>query len=178
MDDLEEDTLLNTISGVPDDAGEWPPFTDVTVGEQLLSHHNPTNDDDEDADDGSERKMIVTDQEQGVLSRMQYYTRKALLEDIAALQSSTSIWLASNISLIGRHQQFIQEGCFLWELIHPQINLDEMERDGEGDGEGDDGMVESSDIPTSSSVFGYPIWNPNGRYIVKLFYDGKWRMIQ
>ncbi|KAF4654059.1 hypothetical protein FOL46_008896, partial [Perkinsus olseni] len=112
-------------------------------------------------------------QEQGILSRMQYYTREALLEDVAALQSSTSIWLASNISLIARHQQFIQEGCFLWELIHPQINLDEMERDGEGDGEGDDGM-----IPTSSPVFGYPIWNPNGRYIVKLFYDGKWRMIQ
>ncbi|KAF4707433.1 hypothetical protein FOZ63_023267 [Perkinsus olseni] len=171
MEDLEEDTLVNTISGVPDDAGEcWPSYTDVTVEEQLLSHHNTTNHQDA-ADDGSERKMIVTEQEQGILSRMQYYTRKASLEDVAALQSSTSIWLASNISLIARHQQFIQEGCFLWELIHPQINLDEMERDGEGD----DGMAESSDIPT---VFGYPMWNPNGRYIVKLFYEGKWRMIQ
>jgi len=55
--------------------------------------------------------------------------------------------IASQLAVIGEHTRLIPGGFFLWELIYPQ---------------GGDGM---------------PLFNPHGKYIVKLFVQGLWRQV-
>jgi hypothetical protein len=55
--------------------------------------------------------------------------------------------IAAQISIIGEHGRLLPKGCFLWELIYPQ-NEDAM-----------------------------PLYNPHGKYVVKLFVHGQWREV-
>jgi hypothetical protein len=55
--------------------------------------------------------------------------------------------IAAQISIIGEHGRMLPKGAFLWELIYPQ---------------NEDGM---------------PLYNPHGKYIVKLFVHGQWREV-
>eukprot|EP00746_Dinoflagellata_sp_MGD_P151409 gnl/MRDRNA2_/MRDRNA2_83019_c0_seq1.p1 gnl/MRDRNA2_/MRDRNA2_83019_c0~~gnl/MRDRNA2_/MRDRNA2_83019_c0_seq1.p1 ORF type:complete len:1373 (+),score=373.82 gnl/MRDRNA2_/MRDRNA2_83019_c0_seq1:96-4214(+) len=55
--------------------------------------------------------------------------------------------ICSQILLVGEHAKFIPQGQFLWDLIFPQ---DES---------------------------GTPLYNPNGKYCVKLFIQGAWRQV-
>jgi hypothetical protein len=55
--------------------------------------------------------------------------------------------IAAQFATIGEHRKFMTRGSFLWELIYPQ---------------GADGM---------------PLFNPHGKYVVKLFVHGCWRMV-
>lgn len=55
--------------------------------------------------------------------------------------------IASQMCVIGEHFRMMPKGFFLWELIYPQ---------------NEEGM---------------PIYNPHGKYIVKLFVQGKWREV-
>lgn len=57
-------------------------------------------------------------------------------------------WLLSQIMLIADNAPFFPDGQFLWNNIFPQL-------------------------PN-----GRPIFNPHGRYLVKLFLQGKWRLIE
>lgn len=55
--------------------------------------------------------------------------------------------IAAQMALIAEHRAMLPKGSFLWELIHPQ----------------------DSD--------GKPIYNPQGKYIVRLFVQGEWRQV-
>ena len=55
-------------------------------------------------------------------------------------------WMISCIQLVALHPGQVDEGCFLWELIHPQTN-------------------------------GRPRHVPSGKYAVKLFDQGAWRLV-
>jgi len=55
--------------------------------------------------------------------------------------------IASQIAIVGEHGRILPRGCFLWELIYPQ---------------NEDGL---------------PLFNPHGKYIVKLYVQGKWREV-
>lgn len=55
--------------------------------------------------------------------------------------------IAAQIAIVGEHGRILPQGHFLWELIYPQ-NEDHM-----------------------------PLFNPNGKYIVKLHVQGKWREV-
>lgn len=55
--------------------------------------------------------------------------------------------IAAQMALIAEHREMLPKGSFLWELIHPQ----------------------DSD--------GKPIYNPQGKYIVRLFAQGEWRQV-
>lgn len=55
--------------------------------------------------------------------------------------------ICSQLLLVGEHAKFIPQGQFLWDLIFPQ---DES---------------------------GTPLYNPNGKYCVKLFIQGAWRQV-
>ena len=55
-------------------------------------------------------------------------------------------WMISCIQLVALHPSRVEEGCFLWELIHPQTD-------------------------------GRPRYVPSGKYAVKLFDQGAWRLV-
>mmetsp|Transcript_52178 Transcript_52178/g.121774 ORF Transcript_52178/g.121774 Transcript_52178/m.121774 type:complete len:1453 (+) Transcript_52178:53-4411(+) len=55
--------------------------------------------------------------------------------------------IAAQFAAVAEHRLLLPKGYFLWELIHPQ---DEE---------------------------GMPLFNPHGKYIVKLFVQGKWRQV-
>ena len=55
-------------------------------------------------------------------------------------------WMISCMQLVALHPGQVDEGCFLWELIHPQTD-------------------------------GRPRYVPNGKYAVKLFDQGAWRLV-
>ena len=55
-------------------------------------------------------------------------------------------WMISCIQLVALHPTQVEEGCFLWELIHPQTD-------------------------------GRPRHVPSGKYAVKLFDQGAWRLV-
>ncbi len=55
--------------------------------------------------------------------------------------------IATQIAAIAEQRWMMPKGSFLWELIHPQ---DEE---------------------------GVPLFNPHGKYIVRLFLQGKWRQV-
>merc|ERR1719409_1771656 len=55
--------------------------------------------------------------------------------------------MVAQFGIISEHRHFIPRGNYLWELIHPQ------------------------------DADGMPIFNPHGKYIVKLFVQGKWRQV-
>jgi hypothetical protein len=61
---------------------------------------------------------------------------------------SLSQIIAAQFAVIAEHRRFIPRGSFLWELIYPQD---------------EDGL---------------PLFNPHGKYVVKLFVQGSWRMVQ
>ena len=56
-------------------------------------------------------------------------------------------WLTSCYQLVALQSELLDEGDFLWELIYPK---------------GDDGL---------------PAYQPGGKYAVKLFEQGSWRMV-
>ena len=55
-------------------------------------------------------------------------------------------WMVSSMQLVALHAASVDEGCFLWELIHPQEE-------------------------------GRPRYVPSGKYAVKLFEQGEWRLV-
>jgi len=55
-------------------------------------------------------------------------------------------WMVSSMQLVALHAASVDEGCFLWELIHPQEE-------------------------------GRPRYVPSGKYAVKLFEQGAWRLV-
>lgn len=55
--------------------------------------------------------------------------------------------IASQFAIIAEHRRLIPRGYYLWELIYPQ---------------GEDGV---------------PLFNPHGKYIVRLFVQGRWRQV-
>lgn len=55
--------------------------------------------------------------------------------------------IASQFAIIAEHRRLIPRGYFLWELIYPQ---------------GEDGV---------------PLFNPHGKYIVRLYVQGRWRQV-
>jgi hypothetical protein len=55
--------------------------------------------------------------------------------------------ISAQIAIVGEHYRIMPQGSFLWELIYPQ-NED-----------------------------GVPLYNPHGKYIVKLYVQGKWREV-
>ena len=68
--------------------------------------------------------------------------------DEVPLESIPSVqWLTSCYQLVALQSELLDEGDFLWELIYPK---------------GDDGL---------------PAYQPGGKYAVKLFEQGSWRMV-
>ena len=65
-----------------------------------------------------------------------------------ASEASPSVqWLTSSYQLVALQAELLEEGAFLWELIYPK---------------GDDGL---------------PAYQPGGKYAVKLWEQGAWRMV-
>jgi len=75
------------------------------------------------------------------------FRSRELLLDLDDAAPQLSQAIASQFAAVAEHRLLLPGGCFLWELIHPQ---DEE---------------------------GMPLYNPHGKYIVKLFVQGKWRQV-
>jgi len=75
------------------------------------------------------------------------FRSRDLLLDLDDATPQLSQAIASQFAAVAEHRLLLPRGTFLWELIYPQ---DEE---------------------------GIPLFNPHGKYIVKLFVQGKWRKV-
>ena len=73
-------------------------------------------------------------------------TAPAEESDAAAEARRALQWMVSCIQLVALHAGRVDEGCFLWELIHPQAE-------------------------------GRPRYSASGKYAVKLWEQGAWRLV-
>ncbi|CAJ1373582.1 unnamed protein product [Effrenium voratum] len=75
------------------------------------------------------------------------FRSRELVLDLDDAAPQLSQSIISQFAAVAEHRLLLPKGYFLWELIHPQ---DEE---------------------------GMPLFNPHGKYIVKLFVQGKWRQV-
>ena len=95
-------------------------------------------------EEGAEGAAVVSRELPNLIESVPHITDgegAAVAEARRALQ-----WMISCIQLVALHPGQVDEGCFLWELIHPQTN-------------------------------GRPRHVPSGKYAVKLFDQGAWRLV-
>uniref|UniRef100_A0A0G4HD61 Calpain catalytic domain-containing protein n=1 Tax=Chromera velia CCMP2878 TaxID=1169474 RepID=A0A0G4HD61_9ALVE len=86
-----------------------------------------------------------------VVKKLHWYTRDALAPGQLVLDGTAPEWvqwLTSQFVLIAENAPFFSQGTFLWENIHPQDKN------------------------------GWPLFNPQGLYVVRLFVQGAWRSIR
>ena len=95
-------------------------------------------------EEGAEGAAVVSRELPNLIESVPHITDgegAAVAEARRALQ-----WMISCIQLVALHPGQVDEGCFLWELIHPQTD-------------------------------GRPRHVPSGKYAVKLFDQGAWRLV-
>ena len=95
-------------------------------------------------EEGAEGAAVVSRELPNLIESVPHITDgegAAVAEARRALQ-----WMISCIQLVALHPTQVEEGCFLWELIHPQTD-------------------------------GRPRHVPSGKYAVKLFDQGAWRLV-
>ena len=92
-------------------------------------------------------KRRSTAKEEPTLKLEHEKEKKNMFRFPAILRPQLSQAIASQFAAVAEHRLLLPRGTFLWELIYPQ---DEE---------------------------GVPLFNPNGKYIVKLFLQGKWRKV-